>query len=455
MAHHEGSPMRSLRVVDVVAIIVGLVVGAGIFKAPAVVAANSGSDTTLMLAWLLGGLISFLGALCYAELAASYPSAGGEYHFLNRAYGRQVGFLFAWSRLAVLQTGSIALLAFVAGDYLAELLPAGPLAPALYAAVAVVALTAVNIIGLALTAWTQKFLAGLTVCGLLLVVAAGMLWTAPAESATAMAAAPAPAPVAASSAFGIAMVFVLLTYGGWNEAAYISAELGEVERNMSKVLMISIGIITVLYLLVNASYLRVLGMTALSGSEVVTADVMRSMFGEAGAQLVSGLIVLAVLASMNVTILTGARANYALAQDFPLFRLLGTWRSGSNAPVNALLLQGVIALLLVFAGSFERSGFEAMVSYVSPVFWLFVMLTALALFVLRAREPQQTRPFRVPVYPLTPLVFVAACGYMLYASLAYSGMSALLGVALLAAGIPLLMLAGFHEQRGKRRGCKP
>lgn len=450
MALHEGSPTRSLRVVDVVAIIVGLVVGAGIFKAPAVVAANSGSDFTLMLAWLLGGFISFLGALCYAELAASYPNAGGEYHFLNRAYGREVGFLFAWSRLAVLQTGSIALLAFVAGDYLGALFPTGPHGPALYAAAAVVALTLLNILGLALTTWTQKFLAGLTVTGLLFIVVTGLLWAVPAESAMTIAPA-APTP----SAFGIAMVFVLLTYGGWNEAAYVSAELSEVDRNMSRVLTISIGVITALYLLVNASYLRVLGIEGLSGSEVVTADVMRLIFGETGALLVSGLIVLAVLASMNVTILTGARTNYALARDFPLFRALGHWHSGTNAPVNALLLQGAIALLLVIAGSFERSGFEAMVTYISPVFWLFFMLTAIALFVLRVREPDQQRPFCVPLYPFTPLVFVAACGYMLYASLAYSGTSALLGVALLAAGAPLLFFAGRHGPHGDRSGPQP
>lgn len=437
MPRPEGSPTRTLRVIDVVALTVGLVVGAGIFKAPAVVAANAGSDASVMLAWLLGGLVSFLGALCYAELAATYPHAGGEYHFLNRAYGRHVGFLFAWSRLAVLQTGSIALLAFVAGDYLGALFPNAPGAPAFYAAAAVIVLTALNVLGLALATWTQNVLAGVTVGGLLFIVAAGLLWAAPAESSIAVTAPPLPA----ASAFGLAMVFVLLTYGGWNEAVYVSAELSEVERNMAKVLMISIGLVTALYLLVNASYLRVLGIDGLSGSEVVMADVMRLMFGDTGARVVSALIVLAVLASMNVTILTGARTNYALARDFPLFRALGHWHGGTNAPVNALLVQGLIALLLVIVGSFGRSGFEAMVTYISPVFWLFFLLTISALFVLRVREPEQRRPFRVPFYPLTPLVFVATCGYMLYSSLAYAGASALLGVALLAAGVPLLLVA--------------
>ncbi len=440
MTRQEGEPTRSLRVFDGVAIIVGLVVGAGIFKAPAVVAAHSASESAVMLAWLFGGLVSLLGALCYAELAASYPDAGGEYHFLNRAYGKPVGVLFAWSRLAVLQTGSIALLAFVAGDYLGQLHPAGPHGPALYAALAVLALTLLNLLGLAIAKWTQNVLALVTVAGLLLIVAVALLWGAPGEYHPVTTATP-------DSTFGTAMVFVLLTYGGWNEAAYVSAEVRDVERNMAKVLIIGIGIITTLYLLVNASYLQILGMEGLRDSEVVTADLMRRMFGETGARVVSVLIVLAVLASMNVTILTGARSNYALARDCPLFRALGRWHGGTNAPVNALLLQGLIALLLILAGTFGRSGFETMVQFVSPVFWLFFMLTALAILVLRVRDPLRPRPFRVPLYPIVPLVFLAACGYMLFASLAYSGVGATLGMALLAAGVPLLL----GPCRGKRR----
>lgn len=433
MAGQWGTPRRALGALDVVAIIVGLVVGAGIFKSPAVVAANAGSGENVILAWLLGGFLSLLGALCYAELASSFPDAGGEYHFLHRAYGHRVAFLFAWSRMVVLQTGSIALLGFVAGDYLSELVPAGRWGPAAYAAVAVIALTALNLFGLARTRRTQNVLVVVTLAGLLFVTGAG-LWLGPEADS---------GPVvrdggSGASGFGLAMIFVLLTYGGWNEAAYVSAELRRVERNMVRVLVTGIGVVSLLYLLVNLSYLRVLGMEGMSGSEVVTADLMRRLFGESGARWVSGLIVLAVLASMNVTILTGARTNFALARDFPLFRRLGRWDDRTNTPINALLLQGGIALVLVAAGSLGRSGFEAMVAYVSPVFWLFFMLTALALFVLRRKEPQHPRPFRVPGYPLTPFVFMAACGYMLYASLAYSGPGALFGAALLAAGVPLL-----------------
>ncbi len=440
MARQEGAPTQSLSAVDVVAIIVGLVIGAGIFKAPAVVAANSGSEIALMLAWLLGGAVSLFGALCYAELSSAYPNTGGEYHYLTRAYGRSLGFLFAWSRLVVLQTGSIALLAFVFGDYVAQMLPLRGPASAVYAAAAVVTLTGLNLLGLRLSKWAQNLLTLITVLGLVLVIIVGLAFVSQAPTT----------PIAHTStqspAFGLAMVFVLLTYGGWNEAAYISAELRDVQRNMVKVLVIAIGIITVLYMLVNLAYLQVLGLERMSHSEVVAMDLVRVALGNDAAWFVSALIAVAVFTSINVTILTGARTNYALARNFPAFRFLGYWHAHTNAPVTALLVQGAIAVVLVFIGAQSRSGFETMVQYVSPVFWLFFLLTGASLFVLRQRAPMALRPFRVPGYPLVPLVFIASCAYMLYASLVYAGFGALLGLVLLAAGIPLLIVMRRNAQ---------
>lgn len=435
MERIESAPRPSLAAIDVVVLIVGLVVGAGIFKAPAVVAANTGDQGLLILSWLFGGGISLIGALCYAELASAYPHTGGEYHFLSRAYGRGTGFLFAWSRLAILQTGSIALLAFVFGDYAARIQPLGAHGPAWYAGAAVVLLTAVNLIGLNLTKWTQHVLTGVTLGGLLVVALAGLLLEPQA------AASPAPEPLSTQApAFGLAMVFVLLTYGGWNEAAYVSAELRDVRRNMVRVLLIGVGAVTLLYLLVNLAYVRVLGVEGMGASEVVTADLMQAVFGEPAARLVSVLIALAVFASINVTILTGARTSYALARDYPAFGVLGRWGAG-NAPTAALVLQALVALVLVGFASLGRSGFEAMVEYVSPVFWLFFLLTTFSLLVLRWRDPHRPRPFRVPLYPITPLLFCAACAYMLYSSLAYTGRGALLGLVLFATGLPLLFFA--------------
>lgn len=427
------TPRRVLGGIDVTAIVIGLVIGAGIFKAPSVIAANTVTEGALLAAWLLGGAISLAGALCYAELASAYPHTGGEYHFLTHAYGKRFAFLFAWSRLAVLQTGSIALLAFVLGDYLAELLPLGTASSAIYAAAAVLALTGLNIAGLRASTSVHRAMTVVTVLGLLFVAAVGLLYGGRPPAATV-------ADVSNHApAFGLAMVFVLLTYGGWNEAAYVSAELRNVQRNMVRVLVSAIAIITLVYVAANLAYLNVLGLAGMRGSEVVTADAMRLALGDIGTQLIAVLIVVAVLTSINVSILTGARTNYAMAADFPLFRFLGAWNDETNVPTAALIVQAAITLLLVLVGALSRSGFETMVHYVSPVFWLFFMLTAVSLFVLRRREPGHARPFRVPLYPLTPLVFVGSCAYMLYSSLAYTGFGALLGVAVLAAGAPLLL----------------
>ncbi|MFA5529089.1 MAG: amino acid permease [Thiohalomonadaceae bacterium] len=429
----EAAPRPALRAIDGMAMVIGLVIGAGIFKAPAVVAASLDSEPAILLCWLLGGAVSMVGALCYAELAAAFPDAGGEYHFLQRAYGRTVGFVFAWSRMLILQTGSIALLAFVVGDYAAELLPLGPNGTAWFAGAAVLALTALNLAGLRSSTAVQKMLAVLTLGGLVTVIGAGLLTpAAPTQSAVIQ--------PAHDGAFGLAMVFVLLTYGGWNEAAYVSAELRDVQRNMVKVLLLSLGVVTGVYLLVNFAYLKVLGIVPMAQSEAVTADLVRVTMGPGGARLISVLILAAVVSSLNVTIFTGARTNYALARDFPLFAFLGHWSVHTNAPTHALLVQGAITLLLVAAGATSRSGFEAMVSYVSPVFWLFFLLTTMALIVLRRREPARVRPYRVPGYPVTPALFAVACAYMLYASLVYSGWGALFGIVLAASGLPLALL---------------
>jgi amino acid transporter len=425
----------SLTVADTIAFIVGIVVGVGIFRTPSLVAANTGSTRAALLAWVLGGAVSLVGALCYAELSSTYPHQGGDYHFLRRAYGDRLAFLFAWSRMSVIQTGAIAMQAFIIGDYATMLLGLGPHSASLYAAITIAALTAANIAGLRQGKRIQRALTLVLVLGLAAVAIAG-LWLGRGPGAPAAA----PAPVAGS--FGLAMVFVLLTYGGWNEAAYLSAEINGPRRNVARALMWGIGIITAVYLLANAAYLLGLGQPGVAGSEAVAADLMRRAVGPAGATIISALIVVAALTSTNGTIFTGARTSYALGQQFWPLRSLGRWDAGADAPVVALLVQGMVALALVLIGTLTRNGFVTMVEYTAPVFWFFFLLVGVSLFVLRRKDAGAVRPFRVPLYPLTPLVFCAACAYMLRASLAYTGMGALIGVGVVAAGLPLLLLGG-------------
>jgi amino acid transporter len=425
-------PKPALAFFDAVALIVGIVIGAGIFETPALVAANAGNEVVVLVAWLVGGGMSLLGALCYAELATAYPHAGGNYYYLMRAFGKGVAFLFAWARMTVIQTGSIALLAFVFGDYASQLFRLGDYSPSLYAALVISILTGLNIVGVQQGKWMQNWLTAATLLGLLLIVVVGLV-----ASPSALIVSESPTTQGTS---GLVMIFVLLTYGGWNEATYISAELRDVRRNMSRSLLVSIGIITGMYLLINLAYIQGLGLARMASSEAVAADLMRRTVGEPGAVFISLLIAVATLGSTNATIFTGARTNYALGQDFSLFSLLGRWHNRANTPTNALLVQGGIALALVLLGTLTtRKGFETMVDYTAPVFWFFFLLTGVSLLVLRMREPEIYRPFRVPFYPLTPILFCVLCGYLLYSSLAYTGFGAILSVAVVVAGVPLLL----------------
>ena len=434
----SGAPRRLLSLGDVMAIIVGIVVGAGIFKTPSLVAANSAGGGELLLAWLFGGAVSIAGALCYAELVTAWPHTGGDYHYLARAYGRSVSFLFVWARLAVIQTGSLALLAFVFGDYASQLLSLGPYSSALYAALAVAGLTALNVSGLQPGRWTQNLLTTAEVLGVVAVILAGFVWAAPAPEAAATVGSSASQ---SSASWGMAMVFVLLTYGGWNEAAYVSAEMRGGRRQVAWALLLGLGVVTALYLLVNLAYLRGLGLAGMAASEAVATDLMRRVAGGGGAALVSLLVAISALTSANATTITGARTNYAFGRDYALFGFLGRWSARANTPVNALLAQGGVALALVLFGALGREGFVTIVEYTAPVFWLFFLLTGASLFVLRAKEPAAPRPFRVPLYPLTPLVFCGSSLYMLWSSLAYTGRGALAGVLILLAGVPLLIWA--------------
>ena len=427
------NPQPSFNVIEAGAVVVGIVVGVGIFKTPALVAANVGSEIGFLLVWLFGGLISLMGALCYGELATAYPHPGGEYHYLTRSFGREIALLFAWARLSVIQTGSIALLAFVFGDYLSQLLPLGNSTSSIYAALAVIVLTGINALGIQPSKWLQNWLTAAKLLGLLFVFLVGLIWTSSSADVVSSTS-------NTESSYGSAMIYVLLTYGGWSEAAYLSAELQDVERNMVRVLVGSIGAIALVFLLVNCAYLKGLGLGAISNSAAPAADLMRRFLGEAGAQFISLLIAVSALGAMQGTIFTGARTNYALGKDWKLFGWLGSWDERTQTPLNALMMQSAITLALIWLGTLTRSGFATMVEYTAPVFWFFLLLTTLSLFVLRTVESEVTRAFSIPLYPLTPLLFCATCVYMLQASLTYTGIGALVGVGVLLSGVPLLLV---------------
>jgi amino acid transporter len=429
------TPVTSLSVTDGVAMLIGIVIGVGIFKTPTLIAANVDSASAFIGVWLLGGLITIIGALCYAELGSARPHAGGEYRYLAHAYGQPVGVLFVWARGTVIQTGAIALVAFVYGDYASVLVPLGPYGPAIHATTAVLALTLLNLVGTPHSKRAQILLSSLTVIALLAIAVAG--FTNGAAGVPEVPAERAPS----AGAIGLAMVFVLLTYGGWNEAAYLAGELKEARQRMARTLLLSTGSVIVLYLFVNIAFLRVFGLEGLRETNAVGADLMKLVAGDTGAVILSFIVCIGALSTLNATIFTGARVYYALGRDLAAIGILGVWDERGHKPGNALVLQCAIALTLVGLGALTRDGFETMVDYTAPVFWLFMLMVAISVIIFRRRDAGAGLHFRAPLYPLTPLLFAAACAWMLYSALVYTGFGSLIGVAVLVAGTPLLWLS--------------
>lgn len=436
-------PTQRLTAFSAIAIIVGIVIGAGIFKTPSMVAGVTGDAGWLLVAWFLGGLISLAGALCYAELATTYPHAGGDYHFLARAFGKDISFLYAWAKATVINTGSIALLAFVFGDYMTKAINLGPYSSAIWAVGVVVALTVINLIGISATSWVQTLLTLIEVTGLILVAIAGFYISGDAPAS--------PAFFSSSPSlgmFGLAMVFVLLTYGGWNEAAYISAEVRGGRRAIVPVILISILILTLIYLLVNIALLAGLGLEGLSKSSAVAADLMGKAFGPWGERTLGIFVAVAALTSINATMIVGARTNYALGRDWPALRFMGHWEGGRGSPIRGYMVQSAISLALVVFGIWQTDGFGVMVEFTAPVFWFFLFLVGVSVFVMRVRDPKADRPFKVPLYPFTPILFVLTCAYLTYSSVTYAASKGAVHISLIVMAVGVVALLFTRRVKG-------
>jgi amino acid transporter len=452
----EAAPKRHVSSVYVAMLAVAMVVGAGIFRSPALVAEAAGAPAWLFAAWIIAGAVTLIGALCFAELATAFPSAGGDYHFLRLAYGRSLSFLFAWSRFAVINSGSIALLGYVLGDYLNVVLPLGALGPPLYAALSVVILTAFNLRGAGPANDAADYgLTSLEVVGLLIMVAAAVALIVqgvqPVESVDFSALETPPA------GLGYALVYALLAFGGWSEVATLSAEVRDPRRGMARALVAAVLIITALYLAVNWAFWYGLGVDGLAQSTAPASDLIARAFGRWAGIVTALAIAFAVITSINATIVVGARTTYACAHDWPALRKVGTWDDARQIPAAAIWAQGAISLsLVVFAAFYD--GFATLVDYTAPVYWLFLTLSGVAVIVLRVRKPRAARPFKTPLYPLPPLLFAGSSAAMLWSSLSYvtseTGAGALVSVGVLASGALALSVtaAARARQTGARRG---
>ena len=409
------APKKELTLFDSTCLIMGIIIGTGIFVFAPTVAKGVGSSGGVFAIWIVGGILSLLGTLCYAELASAYPREGGDYVYLGRAYGPWAGFLFGWIQLVVVRPADIGVMAFGFATYTSKLYDplrnpdapgkTDPLTLVTYACGAVLILTAVNILGVRQGKWTQNVLTVVKVVGLLGIVAVALF--APQVEAV---------PVKFDAMpLGVAMVVTLFIFGGWNEMAYVAAEVKNAERNIVRALVLGVGAVTVVYLLVNGAYLHVLGFGGLATSEAVATDVVSRVFSGTGANLISALVCISALGVINGQVFTGARISYAMGTDHRQFRWLGKWHPWTGTPVTALLAQGAaaVALILVFRSLIDTVVFAA------PAVYTFYLGTALAVVVLRFREPEVSRPFRIPGFPLPPLVFAAVCGYLIWSQFNY------------------------------------
>jgi amino acid transporter len=421
-----------LTLFDATCLIVGIIIGAGIYQTAPEVARGAGGSWGVLGIWVLGGLISLGGALGYAELASAYPQAGGDYVYLTRAYGPWAGFLFGWAQAAIVRPGDIAVMAFAFATYARAVCDplagtAFPWTQQVYAVAAAILFTVINVLGVREGKWTQNLLT--LAKGLGLVLIAGVALTA------------APTPVAAGNPaplpFSLALIFVLFTYGGWNEMAYVAAEMKDPRRNIVRALCLGTGAVTLVYVLVNGAFLRALGYSGLAESPAVAVDAVRSVFPERAALLISVLICVSALGAVNGLVFTGARISYALGADYRMFGWLGRWHPRLGTPAAALLLQGGIAVALILAlGTFVQA-----VLYTAATVYAFYLATSVAVIVLRRKEPGVDRPFRVPGYPLTPLLFAGVCLFLIQSAVRYKPWVAAGSGLLLLLGVPLWFLA--------------
>jgi len=429
MALPEQTPARApkpeLTLFDSTSLIVGIIIGAGIYQMAPDIAKGVGGPWGVIGIWVLGGLLSVCGALSYAELATTYPFEGGDYVYLNRAYGSWAGFLFAWAQFTVVRPGDIAVMAFAFGTYAKEVwnpFQSPVLAQQVYAVAAASVLTLINVLGVREGKWTQNLLTTAKAGGLLLVVVAAFSGGGAEASAAGNQGGGLPA--------SLALIFVLFTYGGWNEMAYVAAEVKDPRRNIGRALILGTAAVTVLYLLANLAFLHALGYTGLAGSSAVATETVARVMPKSAAILVSVLVCVSALGAVNGLVFTGARISYAVGKDYRMFAALGRWHPKFGTPAFALLLQGAIVVaLIVILGTFVNA-----VLYTAATVYSFYLASSAAVLVLRRKEPNTPRPFQVPVFPAPTLLFCAVCVFLIHSAVVYKPVIALVSLGLLVLG---------------------
>ena len=428
---------RRLGAFDVTMIVMGGIIGSGIFMNPSFVARQLHSPALILGAWVAGGAIALIGALVYAELAARRPAVGGQYAYFREAFHPSLAFVYAWGLLLVTQTGGMAAVAVTFARYFLEITGA-PVPGGMVASTALAVLMMVNVLGVRAGGTTQNLFMLLKLAALAALVGFGFALGGHAAPVAASAA-PAALSFDAITVFGAALVPVLFAYGGWQTAPFVAGEVRDPRRALPLGLLAGTAGVVVVYVSVNVVALRALGPAGLAATTTPASDVMRLALGEPGARLIALGIAISTLGFLSQCMLTAPRVYFAMAEDGLFFRAVGRVHPRTHAPVVAIVLQGVLAIVLAWSGQYER-----ILSYVVPVDWVFFGLAACSLFVLRRRDggthPAGANGFRTPGHPWTTLAFITVSALVVVNTVyRYPGESAV-GLAILSAGLPAYLL---------------
>lgn len=420
--------------------VVGGIIGGGIFRTPATVAERVGSAGLVLAAWVVGGVVALIGALCFAELGQRRPKAGGGYVYLRETWGPLPAFLYGWTLVLVIATGAIAAVAVTFADYALALFgaPGGLTVPV--AVGAIVLLAGINYVGVRPAAITQNVFTLLKLFALAVLIAAGLFLASNGPTFP-----PSNGPTGREAvglwgvvgAVGTALVPILFTYGGWQQTNFIAEEIVDPERNLPRALVLGVAIVVLVYLLANVAYLRVLGADGLARSTAPAADVMERLLGPAGGQLIAAGIAVSTFGFLDLVILVTPRVLQAMAADGVFFRRIAVLHPVHRTPAAAIVVLAACAIVLTLSGTFGQ-----LVDYVTFGDWIFFGLTAAGLFIYRSRDaaPAAAGAFRVPGYPWTPAVFVLAAAYVVVSAVVSNPGNAAIGVLIIGAGVPAFLL---------------
>jgi APA family basic amino acid/polyamine antiporter len=420
--------VRRLGPFDVTMLVMGGIIGSGIFVNPAEVARHVSTPFLIVGVWLIGGGIAIAGAFVYAELAARRPEVGGQYAYIRDAWGPVPAFLYGWALLLVIQSGGMAAVAITFARYVLDLAPLG--VPEWSLAIAALALlTAINCLGVRAGGTVQSVLMVLKIGAILMLVASGLLLAPDAPHTSA----PTPVPIGTLAAIGAAMTPVMFSYGGWQTSSFVSGEMRDPRRDLVRGLLFGVLGVVTLYGLVALACVVVLGPEGLAQSPTPASDVMRAALGERGASLIALGIAISALGFLSQGMLTTPRVYFAMAEDRLFFRGIAAVNPRTHAPVAAILLQGAAACLIAVSGTYGQ-----ILSYVVSVDFIFFGLTGAALFVFRRRDPTGGS-FRAPGHPWTTLFFVLACAATVAGTIWNNPVNSAIGFGILLAGVPVCL----------------